>query len=142
MGADDLSVGGDASTTCQTGDAAQFDKYGCTDVSMELFVKEDNPDKLTTPSTTFTTSQHISFMVYASYDASEEDKTVATTYVVRDSSGNPFLVYTSSRTWTGSWTRAQHTGDMPNPITTPGSYTLEVYFDGAFMASADFTVTE
>ncbi len=142
VGADDLSVGGDASTTCQTGDAAKFDKYGCTDVSMELFVKEDNPDKLTTPSTTFTTSQHISFKVYASYDASEEDKTVATTYVVRDSSGNPFLVYTSSRTWTGSWTKAQHTGDMPNPITTPGSYTLEVYFDGEFMASADFTVTE
>ena len=27
VGADDLSVGGDASTTCQTGDAAQFDKY-------------------------------------------------------------------------------------------------------------------
>ena len=49
VGADDLSVGGDASTTCQTGDAAQFDKYGCTDVSMELFVKEDNPDKLTRP---------------------------------------------------------------------------------------------
>lgn len=142
VGADELSVGGDASTTCQTGEAEQFSKYGCHDVSMELFVKENNPDKLTDPSTTFTTSEHISFVVYASYDASEEDKTVATTYVIRDSSGNPFLVYTSSRTWTGSWTRSQHTGDLPNPITTPGSYTLEVYFDGDFMASADFTVTE
>lgn len=142
VGADELSVGGDASTTCQTGAAKQFDKYGCTDVSMELFVKENNPDQLTDPSTTFTTSEHISFIVYASYEASEEDKVVATTYVVRDSSGNPFLVYTSSRTWNGSWTRAQHTGDMPNPITTPGSYTLEVYFDGEFMASSEFTVTE
>ncbi len=142
VGADDLSVGGDASTTCQTGAAKQFDKYGCTDVSMELFVKENNPDQLTDPSTTFTTSEHISFIVYASYEASEEDKAVATTYVVRDSSGNPFLVYTSSRTWSGSWTKARHTGDMPNPITTPGSYTLEVYFDGEFMASSEFTVTE
>lgn len=142
VGADDLSVGGDASTTCQTGDAEKFTKYGCTDVSMELFVKEDNPDKLTNPSTTFTTTQHISFVVYASYDATEEDKTVSTTYVIRDSSGNPYLVYSKGRTWSGSWTRSQHTGELPNPITTPGSYTLEVYFDGDFMASSSFTVTE
>ncbi len=140
VGADELSVGGDASTTCQTGDAEKFTKYGCTDVSMELFVKEDNPDKLTDPSTTFTTSQHISFVVYASYEATEEDKTVSTTYVIRDSSGNPYLVYSKGRTWSGSWTRSQHTGDLPNPITDPGSYKLEVYFDGDFMASADFTV--
>ena len=35
-----------------------------------------------------------------------------------------------------------HTGDLPNTISTPGDYTLEVYFDGDLMASADFTVTE
>ena len=38
-----------------------------------------------------------------------------------------------------SW---DYTGDLPNTIPTPGDYTLEVYFDGDLMASADFTVTE
>ena len=142
VGADDLSVGGDATTTCQTAEAEKFTKYGCHDVSMDLYVKENNPDSLTTPSTTFTTSQHISFTIEAGYEASDEDKSVDTTYVIRDAGGNPVMVYTSTRSWTGSWTVARHTGDLPNPVTTPGSYTLEVYFDGDLMASADFTVTE
>ena len=142
VGADELSVGGDATTTCQTAEAEKFTKYGCHDVSMDLYVKENNPDSLTTPSTTFTTSQHISFTIEAGYEASDEDKSVDTTYVIRDAGGNPVMVYTSTRSWTGSWTVARHTGDLPNPVTTPGSYTLEVYFDGDLMASADFTVTE
>ena len=142
VGADELSVGGDASTTIQTGDAKQFTGYGCTDVSMDLYVLEDNQDSLETPSSTFTTSQHIAFAIEASYEATDEDKSVDTTYVIRDSSGNPVQVYTSTRSWKGSWTISRHTGDLPNTIPTPGDYTLEVYFDGDLMASADFTVTE
>lgn len=142
VGADELSVGGDASTTIQTGDANEFTGYGCTDVSMDLYVLEDNQDSLDTPSSTFTTSQHIAFAIEASYEATDEDKSVDTTYVIRDSSGNPVQVYTSTRSWKGSWTISRHTGDLPNTITTPGDYSLEVYFDGDLMASADFTVTE
>ena len=142
VGADELSVGGEATTTCQTGEAQPYSAYGCHDVSMKLYVRENNPDKLTETSDTFTTEQHIAFSIQASYDATDTEKTASATYVIRDASGNPVQVYNGTRNWKGEWTIAQHTGDLPNPITTPGSYKLEVYFDGGFMASADFTVTE
>lgn len=145
VGADELSVGGEASTTCQTDEAHNYTSYGCHDVTMKLYVREDNPDKITDASVTsdtFTTEQHIAFSIRASYDATDEEKSANATYVIRDASGNPVQVYNGARNWKGEWTIAQHTGDLPNPITTPGSYKLEVYFDGGFMASADFTVTE
>lgn len=142
VGADDFTVGGEASTTCQSGDAGSFTDYGCTDPALSLYILEDNQEALETTSTTFTTQQHISFALEVSYDATEEDKSVKTTYVIRDAEGNPVKIYNSERNWPGTWTTARHTGDLPDPITAPGSYSLEVYFNGQFMADASFTVTE
>lgn len=142
VGADDFTVGGEASTTCQSGDAGSFTDYGCTDPALSLYILEDNQEALETTSTSFTTQQHISFALEVSYEATEEDKSVKTTYVIRDAEGNPVKIYNSERNWPGTWTTARHTGDLPDPITTPGSYSLEVYFNGQFMADANFTVTE
>jgi serine/threonine protein kinase len=141
VGADDLSVGGNAETTCLTGDAENFTDYGCENANLTMYVLEDNEDGLETSSDTFTTAEHIAFAIEVDYEATEEDKTVTTTYVIRDSSGNPYQVYNSERTWSGTWTTARHTADLPNPIDVPGMYTLEVYFNGQFLASADFTVS-
>lgn len=139
--ADDLSVGGNVETTCLTGAADDFTDYGCEDPELSLYVLEDNEDGLETPSDSFTTTEHIAFAITVNYEATEEDKTVTTTYVIRDSAGDPFQVYNSGRTWSGTWTTARHTADLTNPIEVPGMYTLEVYFDGCFLASADFTVS-
>jgi hypothetical protein len=75
------------------------------------------------------------------YEATDEDKTVSPLYVVRDSDGTPVYVYYSNgRTWSGSWLTARHNGSIPDMPQRPGEYTLEAYFDGKFLASADFTV--
>lgn len=142
VGADDFTVGGETTTSCQSGDAGPFTDYGCTDPELSLYVLEENPDTLETPASSFTTQQHVSFALEVSYDATEEDKTVKTTYVIRDAQDNPVKIYNSERTWSGTWTTARHTGDLPDSISTPGEYTLEVYFNGQFMADAAFTVTE
>ncbi len=142
VGADDYAVGGETETTCQSGDAEDFTDYGCTNPELTLYVTEDNTDGLETSSTTFTTGQHISFALQVSYEASEDDKSVATTYVIRDAEGNPVKVYNSERNWSGTWTTARHTGDLPESVTTAGEYTLEVYFNNQFVASTDFTVSE
>lgn len=142
VGADDFTVGGNTTTSCQSGDSGPFTDYGCADPELSLYILEENPDTLDTPASTFTTQQHVSFALEVSYDATEEDKTVKTTYVIRDSQGNPVKIYNSERTWSGTWTTARHTGDLPDSLATPGDYTLEVYFNGQFMADADFTVTE
>lgn len=112
---------------------------------MSLYVLEDNPDTLENSTDTFTTSQHIAFAIQANYEETEEDKNVTTMYVIRNSNGQPVYVYRNDdpgRSWSGSWTTARHTGDLPDTIEKPGSYTLEVYFNGDLLAKADFTVTE
>ena len=142
--ADDLPVGGTTQTTCVTGEAADFTDYGCSDAEMTLYALEDNPDSLDEETDTFTTSQHIAFKVEVNYDATDEDKQVKTLYVIRGTSGSPYYVYRNDdpgRSWSGSWTTARHTGDLPDTISKPGSYTLEVYFDGKLLASKGFTVT-
>lgn len=143
--ADEFHVGGSTQTTCVTGEASDFTEFGCSDVSMSLYVLEDNPDTLENSTDTFTTSQHIAFAIQANYEETEEDKNVTTMYVIRNSNGQPVYVYRNDdpgRSWSGSWTTARHTGDLPDTIEKPGSYTLEVYFNGDLLAEADFTVTE
>ena len=141
VGADDLSVGGIAETSCETGAAAKFTDFGCSDAKLSLYVLEDNPDGLKDDTTEFTTTEHIAFAIEVSYDESEEEKSVDTTYVIRDASGNPVRVYNSDRHWDGSWITARHTGDLPDCVEAPGSYTLEVYFNGQLLAEKDFTVS-
>ncbi len=141
--ADELYVGGNNQTTCVTGEAATFTDYGCSDATLSLYVLEENTDDLETPSNTFTTSQHIAFAVQVNYEATEEDKNVKTLYVIRDANGMPVYVYRNDdpgRSWSGTWTTARHTGDLPDMPQKPGSYTLEIYFNGEFLASSEFTV--
>lgn len=140
--ADDLGVGGNAETTCVTAEASNYTKYGCTDPTMTLYALEDNPDELKTASSVFTSDQQIAFAIEVNYDATEEDKSAKVLYVIRDSKDVPVFVFTNDdgRTWPGTWTIARHTGSLPEMALTPGSYSFAVYFDGQFMASADFTV--
>ena len=139
--ADELTIGGEGTTTCSTGAAEAYSEYGCNGAELLLYVLEDNEDSLSDPSDVFTTTEHIAFTIEVNYDETEEDKTAATMYVIRDkSTGIPVRVYESSRTWSGSWTTARHSGNIPDSIEVPGSYTMEVYFDGGLMDSADFTV--
>lgn len=138
--ADDFPVGGSTEITCLTSEADPFTDYGCTDTSMTLYAVESGVDE---DVTTFTTDQHIGFKIQATYDVTDEDKNVKTLYLIRNADGLPVYVYRNDdpgRSWSGSWVTARHTGDLPDMPQTPGTYTLEVYFDGGFMASAEFTV--
>lgn len=144
VGADDFTVDGTMETTCLTAEAETFTDYGCSDPELTLYAREENPEKLEDSTTTFTTQQHVSFALEVSYDVSEEDKSVNSTYVIRDAEGNPVKVYVGekARQWSGTYTVMRHTGDIPAEFEVPGEYTLEIYFNNQFVASADFTVTE
>ena len=136
--ADNLNVGGEVTTTCVSAEAEDFTDYGCNGAEITLYVQGD-PDNATN---SFTTQDLISFAIQVHYDASEEEKSAATTYIIRDAGGNPLYIYQSERSWPGTWTTAKHTADLPETIPTPGEYTLDVYFNGQFLASKTFTVGE
>lgn len=70
-------------------------------------------------------------------------------YVVRDGSGNVIYELTNRETkdWYDMWwhTNGHYRScelNLAEAPTTPGDYTLDIYFDGALAASADFTITE
>ena len=141
--ADDLQVGGTAETICVTDEAPDFTEYEASGAELTLYALEDNQDGLENETDSFTTDQHLAFAVQVDYEATDEDKTVRTLYIVRNADGTPVYVYRNDdpgRTWSGSWTTARHTGDLPDMPQKPGSYTLEIYFDGGLLASGDFTV--
>ena len=123
-----------------TPESPAYTNYGCTDPQLTLYVEEDNPIELETPSDSFQTSQHIAFSLRANFDKTETEKHTVALYVIRNSAGAPILTYISERTWEGSWTAWESTTTLPDMPQTPGAYTLEVYFDGRFFASAGFTV--
>ena len=137
-GADALTVGGEATTICKSGAADTYTDYGASDPELTLFSTNDT----STPMSSFATDDHISFQLEIYYDATEEDKTVSSTYIIRDSDGNPYAVYEGSpRSFSGTWVLARRSGDLPDCIEVPGSYKLEIYFNGDFVASESFTVS-
>jgi hypothetical protein len=116
--------------------------YSFQQPELTLYAREDNAETLDVPTTTFSTTEHISYAVQVDTEETEDDKTVSKSCMIRDASGNIVQSYNSEHTWPGIWTTIQSTADLPDPITVPGTYTLEIYFNDQFIASQEFTVQE
>ena len=135
--ADGFTVGGIGETTVTTARAEEFTDYGLEDASIVLKVTDGDGSE----TTSFTTDQLFSFYITATYDVTEENKSVETTYVVRDSDGKPAFVYSGEKNWSGTWTTVEHTGKIPDMPQRAGQYTFEVYFNGQLLAEKDFSVS-
>ena len=66
---------------------------------------------------------------------------VVALYVVRDSSGVPVCVSTTSATWEAMWERGACALEVPQIPSVPGNYILEVYLDGALLTSQALTIS-
>lgn len=135
--ADGFNVGGGAETTISTNGADEFTGYGISDVEISLQVSGGDGTNVTS----FTTAELMKFTIQASYEVTEENKEVATTYVIRDSEGKPVFVYNGSKNWSGTWTTVEHKGEIPDMPQRAGEYSFEVYFDGDLIAETDFSVS-
>lgn len=135
--ADGFIVGGGGETSFTTDRPKEFTEYGIKDVDITLRVAGGDNTEVTS----FTSDQLMAFSIQASYEVTEENKEVATTYVIRDSEGKPAFVYNGSKNWSGTWTTVEHKGEIPDMPQRAGSYTFEVYFEGALVAEADFSVS-
>ena len=107
-----------------------------TDVELTLTTAED----METPVTSFTANQQLHYVLQAGYETSGEDKTVAATYMIRDSENNPVYTYNSTKQWSGAWSTVNFSGTLPDMPQTPGTYTFQVYFDDQLIAEAAFSV--
>jgi hypothetical protein len=144
----EMQISGDSDTAESSVDASAPEDtpiepdYSFQQPEVTLYAREDNAESLDVPTTTFSTTEHISYAVQVDTEETEDDKTVSKSCIIRDASGNIVQSYNSEHTWPGIWTTIQSTADLPDPITVPGTYTLEIYFNDQFIASQEFTVQE
>lgn len=142
--------GGRAEHTTQA--ATDFDSYSlkasdiqaslCLTPDVENWTHEDlSEDSYTT---SFTTEQRASMVLYASRKFSASKDEVCVLYVIRNEFGKVVgqLVNTETLVWSSMWSNDRHAHlDIPALPTTAGKYTIELYFDGALVTAKDVTIT-
>ena len=87
--------------------------------------------------------QQTSFVVHVDGELLEGNASLTTLFIIRDSEGNLVNVSAGKTlNWATMWDRNYTELDMPVMPSTPGQYTVNIYFGQAYVISVDFTVTE
>lgn len=92
--------------------------------------------------TEFTIGQAASFSVYLSKEYNVAYDDIITLYVIRDSEGKIVSTETQTRAWAEMWLKGYCELDVPSLPDTAGTYTMEIYFNGASAATQEFTMVE
>ena len=129
---------------------ADFEGYGVARENMEFFMVRtpsysgwDRYDLSSSDyRTEFSVDEAASFLIQMHSEYNTSDDTIVSLFVIRDENGSVIDSMTTSETWTGMWHRNYCELDIPRIPTTPGSYTVTVYFNGALAADVPFTVVE
>lgn len=90
--------------------------------------------------TTFAVGEQASFAVRLNHEYNTSPDEIVTLFVIRDSDGNIVSNETQQRTWTSMWYRGFGRINIPVMPDAPGTYTLDIYFNGASVTSQTFTV--
>lgn len=147
---------GETSVSLKTGEAQPFEGYS---LSPKAPLRTDLgyvslwrcPDKanwkytdLSSRRTSFGVDQKIAICVQVHGVAASEDE-VHVAYVIRNAEGQVINDIHSMVVWNDLWYSRRHASAIPLPAasgesSTPGEYTVEIYFNGQLFAAADFTV--
>lgn len=97
--------------------------------------------------TTFTSGDKISMLIYYMHDFYVKHEDITIMYVIRNSEGQVLSEHIGRENvdwrdlwWGGDYHFAEF--DIPSVPTEPGEYTLYLYFDGGAITKVNFTITE
>lgn len=92
--------------------------------------------------TTFSVGEKASFLLNCSHiDYSATAEPVYIALIIRDADGNPVSTFSETRRWYGeTWQNATSTIDIPALPSTPGEYSISVYYDGDIVFTQEFTM--
>ena len=137
-------------TTYKTAEAAKFSGYLITsDRVVFKMCKRPNktnwsytnvPDKDYTD--TFKVGTKAAFVARLRNQYNVSSDVITTLYVIRDESGKLISSETTAQTWTSMWYKYYGELDIPSIPSVPGNYTIEVYFNGAWVHEQSFKVVE
>lgn len=93
--------------------------------------------------TTYAPGDKVSFVLYAAKKFYTNNEDIEIMYVIRNAEGSvlPELLNTETRNWRSMWYNRYASLDIPQMPTANGEYTIEVYFNNAFVLSKNFTIT-
>lgn len=142
-------VGGENITQIEVPAAESFTGYGFTKGYVVMYLRPTQEDwtvnNLQYNRTSFTGSEKVAFACQTISALQDSDDTVTTLLVVRDANGSVVDYYTGEETWNNMWTRDTYVGELLRTPEEPGSYTLELYFNGNRVktdSDIGFTITQ
>lgn len=91
--------------------------------------------------TSFKVGAKASFVVKLNKSYSSSRDTIVALFVIRDENGKLVSTATTSQSWNSMWSYSYGELDIPALPDTAGKYTVSVYFNGAFAAKQDFSIT-
>lgn len=141
------------SFTAQTPEAKKFEGFTVTaDHMTAVMCKSDTmdewkyndwsaPNKSEFAVNTFAAGEKASIAIRLSKQYESVVETVVTQFVIRDAQGAVVSAASASNTWNKMFYKYNCQLDIPSLPTTPGEYTIEVYFNGMAVHEQGFTVT-
>lgn len=90
--------------------------------------------------TSFAAKKKASFLVKLNASYASDATEIEILYLVRNADGNPVSSSLQTYKWSQMWNKYYCELDIPNMPTTPGSYTMCIYFNGGLAAEQAFTI--
>jgi len=91
---------------------------------------------------TFTKGAKASFLLYTSRNYNTSNDVITTMFVIHAADGTLISSNIAQQIWTNMWYKRYCELDVPALPDNPGTYTIAIYFNGAFVHSQNFHVTE
>ncbi len=112
---------------CKTPKEADWDRH---DVSKKNYT------------TSFAKGVSASFVMHLTQDTQESNDSIVALFVIRDGNGKLVSSKYESRTWNEMWYRRYGKLTVPVMPETPGSYTVDIYFNGTAVTTQSFQILE
>ena len=139
--------GGTYTYTCPAAD--DFDKYSLSASYIDVYLGktpegEDWDYKNVEKANIFTSGEEVTMVLNATKKFYTEAENVEITFVIRNAQGKAQAELTNAYTkvWQKMWSNYYATLNIPAMPTAEGNYTVELYFNGDFVSSNNFTISK
>ncbi len=96
--------------------------------------------KNTDYTTEFAVGEKGSMLVKLETKYSGSKDNITTLFVIRDANKNPISIESNTRTWNAMWNQGYCSMNIPVMPDAAGVYTLDIYFNNAFVKTVSFTI--
>lgn len=90
--------------------------------------------------TKFNADESVAFLVHLLKQYNTSEDMIVTSYIIRNHAGQPVSLNTEQRTWGDMWDGGYCHLEVPEMPTTVGEFTIEIYFNGHFVTTQEFSI--